>query len=200
VPTVPHVHIEEHAVGLTWIIDEPMARACHALVDDGRVWLVDPVDDLAVVDAVGLGEPTAVLQLLDRHNRDCAEVARRLGIPHLVVPDSVPDSPFEAIAAVRVPRWKETALWWPQRKALVVAETLGSNRMYTGGGQKLGMHLFLRPFAPSALRGMRPEHLLVGHGAGLHGPDVGDEIEAAYAGARRQLPHVLRGLPAAVRG
>jgi hypothetical protein len=197
---VPHVHVEEHALGLTWIVDEPMTRACHALVDDGRVWLVDPVDDLAVVDAVGLGEPTAVLQLLDRHNRDCAEVARRLGIPHLVVPDSVPDSPFEAIAALRVPRWKETALWWPQRKALVVAEMLGTNRMYTGGGQKLGMHLFLRPFAPSTLRGMRPEHLLVGHGAGLHGPDVGDEIEAAYAGARRQLPHVLRGLPAAVRG
>ncbi len=200
---VPHVHIEEHAVGLTWIIDEPMARACHALVDDGRVWLVDPVDDLAVVDAVGLGEPTAVLQLLDRHERDCSEVAKRLGIPHLVVPDSVPDSPFAAIPAVRVPHWKETALWWPRRKALVVAELLGTNRMYTGGGDdgmKLGMHLFLRPFAPGSLRGFRPEHLLVGHGAGLHGPDVGDQIEAAYAGARRQLPHVLRGLPAALRG
>ena len=44
-----------------------------------------------------LGEPAGVVQLLDRHNRDCAAVAAELGVPHLVVPDAVPDSPFEAI-------------------------------------------------------------------------------------------------------
>ena len=57
-----------------------------------------------------------MLQLLDRHNRDCAEVAQRLGVPHLKVPDAVPGSPFEAIPALRVPGWKETALWWPSGK------------------------------------------------------------------------------------
>ncbi len=200
---MPRIETDEHPLGLTWIVTEPMARTFHALADGGRVWLVDPLDVPELEQADGLGEPVAVLQLLDRHNRDCAAVAARLGIPHLKVPDAVPDSPFEAIAVVRVPGWKETALWWPDRSTLVVAELLGTNRMYTGGGDnapKLGMHLFLRPFAPGALRGMRPEHLLVGHGAGLHGPDVGDQIEAAYAAARRQIPHVLRGLPSAVRG
>ncbi|MFN8163775.1 MAG: hypothetical protein U0R26_08065 [Solirubrobacterales bacterium] len=177
-----------------------MQRACHALVDDGRVWLVDPVDDPAVPVAAALGEPAGVLQLLDRHNRDCAEIAERLGVPHLKVPDEVPDSPFEAIAVVRVPGWRETALWWPERSGLVVAELLGTNRMYTAGRQPVGMHLFLRPFAPGALRGMRPQHLLVGHGPGVHGPEVAGFIEAAHAGARRELPHVLRSLPSALRG
>ncbi len=194
------IETEEHAVGLTWIVAEPMARTFHALADEGRVWLVDPLEVPELEQAEGLGAPAAVLQLLDRHNRDCAAVATRLGVPHLKVPDAVPDSPFEAIAPVRVPGWKETALWWPGRSTLVVAELLGTNRMHTAGRAPLGMHLFLRPFAPGALRGMRPEHLLVGHGRGRHGPEVGAEIEAAYAGARRELPHVLRALPGAIRG
>ncbi|MFN8217596.1 MAG: hypothetical protein U0R71_13470 [Solirubrobacterales bacterium] len=197
---MPRATVEEHPLGLTWIVEEPMRRACHALVEDGRVWVVDPVECEGAPDLAAIGEPAGVLQLLDRHNRDCAAVAARLGVPHLVVPDSVPGSPFEAIAAVRGPKWKETALWWPARSALVVAELLGTNRMYTGGRAPLGMHLFLRPFVPGALRGLRPEHLLVGHGAPLHGPGVGDQIEAAYAGARRGIPAVLVGLPGALRG
>jgi hypothetical protein len=196
---MPTVSVEEHPLGLTWIVEEPMQRAFHALLDDRRVWLVDPIDD-PVLDLSAVGEPAGVLQLLDRHNRDCAAIATRLGVPHLKVPDSVPGSPFTAIAALRVPGWKETALWWPQRSALVVAEALGTNRMYTAGRQAVGMHLFLRPFPPGSLRGMKPEHLLVGHGPGRHGPQVGDEIEAAYADARRRLPQVLRALPSALRG
>jgi hypothetical protein len=192
--------VEEHALGLTWVVEEPMRRASHALVADNRVWIVDPVECEGAPELAALGEPAAVLQLLDRHNRDCAAVASRLGVPHLNVPDSVPDSPFEAIAAVRVPKWQETALWWPARSALVVAEVLGTNEMYTGGRAPLGMHLFLRPFVPGALRGYRPEHLLCGHGAPRHGPAVGDEIEAAYRNARRGIPGVLRALPGAVRG
>lgn len=196
---MPRATVEEHPLGLTWVVEEPMRRASHALVDAGRVWIVDPVEAEGAPDLAALGEPAAVLQLLDRHNRDCAAVAARLGVPHLVVPDTVPDSPFETIAAVRAPRWKETALSWPARSGLVVAEVLGTNRMYTGGRAPLGMHLFLRPFVPSALRGRRPEHLLVGHGAPLHGPEVGDLIEAAHADARRGIPGVLRGLPSALR-
>jgi len=197
---MPEIAVEEHALGLTWVVEEPMERAFHALVDDGRVWLVDPLDGPEMAAAENLGKPAAVLQLLDRHNRDCAAIAARLGVPHLRVPDSIPDSPFEAIAAVRVPRWQETALWWPAKEALVVAEVLAANAMHTGGEQRVGMHLFLRPWPPQSLRGYEPEHLLLGHGHGVHGPEAATAVETAYARARRDLPRVLRGLPGTVRG
>lgn len=197
---MPRIEVEEHPLGLTWVVAESMERAFHALVDDGRVWLVDPLDGPEIEDAVALGEPAGVLQLLDRHNRDCAEIAARLGVPHLKVPDAVPDSPFEAIAAVRLPGWKETALWWPARKALIVAEVLAANPMHTGGEQPVGIHLFLRAWPPGSLRGYQPEHLLLGHGKSVHGTTAADAVETAYARTRRDLPRVLWGLPGVVRG
>ncbi len=192
--------VDESPLGLTWVIDEWMRRASHALVDEGKVWLIDPVyvDDV-VERAAGLGEPVAVLQLLDRHNRDCAAVASRLGIPHLEVPDTVADSPFEAIAVVRVPGWKETALWWPQQRALVVAEVVGANSLYNGGAGGVGMHIMLRPRPPGSLRGIRAEHLLLGHGAPEHGESAAADLEHAYAGARRNLPRALLNLPRVAR-
>jgi hypothetical protein len=64
-----------------------MRRASHALAQDGDVWLVDPVD-VAGLDALlaPLGTVRGVLQLLDRHARDCAALARRHGAPHIVTP------------------------------------------------------------------------------------------------------------------
>jgi hypothetical protein len=192
---------DEYEFGLTWVLDEFMERASHALVDDGRLWLVDPVAvDEALERALALGTPAGVLQLLDRHNRDCAALAAELGVPHLRVPDELPGTPFEAIPAVRVPRWRETALWWPARRALVVAEVIGTNEYYTGGRPgRAGMHVLLRPAAPGRLRGYEPEHLLLGHGAGLHGGEAAVELERAHARARRDLPRVLAKLPSAMR-
>jgi len=90
------------AAGFSWIADEPATRTSHALASGGGVWLVDPVrHEPALARARELGEPRAVIQLLDRHNRDCAAIAEELGIPHLVVPDVVRDSPFAAIALTR---------------------------------------------------------------------------------------------------
>ena len=104
--------LEEHSFGLSWLMDEGAQRTSHALRAGGRVWLVDPVDH---PDAMGLvtalGAPAAVVQLIDRHNRDCAAIAERLGVPHLKVPDAVPDSPFETIAVLRLRPWQERALW-----------------------------------------------------------------------------------------
>src|SRR5664280_3613093 len=74
--------VEESPLGLTWTVREPASRTSHALVDAGRVWLIDPTWDAPVFERVAaLGEPAAVIQLLDRHNRDCATIAARLGIP-----------------------------------------------------------------------------------------------------------------------
>jgi hypothetical protein len=187
--------IHRHDLGLSWVMDDAMERACHALRDDdGRVWLIDPArDEEALAAAAALGPPAGVLQLLDRHNRDCADLAERLGVPHLNVPDEAP--PFEAIPVVRIPGWKETALWWPARKALIVAEVVGSNDYYTGGVGLVGMHPVLRPLPPGGVRGYEPEHLLMGHGAGVHGPDTAAELERAHARARHDLPRVLLKLP-----
>ena len=108
------------AAGFSWIVEEPATRTSHALAADGDVWLVDPVrHQPALVRAGELGVPRAVLQLLDRHNRDCAAIAAELNVSHLVVPDAVPDSPFELVTVKRSKRWRESALWWPATRTLV---------------------------------------------------------------------------------
>ena len=195
------VELLRHDLGLSWVVSEPLARASHALLDGGRVWFVDPVDDpVAVEAAAALGEPAAVLQLLDRHGRDGAALAERFGVPLLRVPDAVPGSPWQVVpSGVWIPRWSEVALWWPERKALVVAEVLGTSAHYTLGAGAVGIHPLLRARPPGRLRSYPAEHLLVGHGAPLHGPGVADAIERAYARSRRDLPRMLVTLPRMVR-
>jgi hypothetical protein len=191
---------DETELGFSWIVNEPKTRTSHALVDDGRVWLVDPVDwPEAIERACDLGQPAAVLQLLDRHNRDCAAIAEPLGVPHLRVPAAVPDSPFEVVSVKRWRRWHEVALWWPERRALVVAEALGTNRYFTGGLGAVGVHLLLRLTPPKMLARFEPRHLLVGHGEGLHGAEASAALGTALQRSRRDLPRVLLSLPRAAR-
>jgi hypothetical protein len=197
---MPLRDIQEHPLGLSWVVEEPMARASHALVHDGRVWFIDPVDDGPAVErAAALGTPTAVLQLLDRHGRDCEAVATRLGIDLHVVPHQLPDAPFEVIELVDNRLWREVALWWPQRNALVVPESVGTSRMFTGDHGDVGVHIGLRLLPPRKLAGYAPEHLLVGHGPPLHGDDTGIALRSALHRSRRDLPRVLVKLPTALR-
>jgi hypothetical protein len=187
--------------GFSWLVEEAMTRTSHALATDERVWLVDPVDWPEAVERAGaLGEPAGVLQLLDRHNRDCAEIAERLGVPLHVTPDELPDSPFECIPIMRRKRWQERALWWPETRTLVVADALGTNAFYTGGKAPVGVHLLLRLKPPAQLGVYRPDHLLTGHGEGLHGMGTADAISSALAESRRRLPGVLVRIPFTGRG
>jgi hypothetical protein len=189
---------ERGAHGFSWLVEEPMTRTSHALAADGSVWLVDPVRfEPALERARELGRPVAVLQLLDRHNRDCAPLARELGVPHVVVPDVVPGSPFVAIPLRSTKRWRETALWWPAERTLVVAEAIGTNRFFTGGRDTAGVHLLLRASPPrDALRTFEPDHLLVGHGDGLHGAAATEGLRHALDEARTGLPRLLLRTPA----
>ena len=188
------------ARGFSWIVGEPATRTSHALAADGRVWLVDPVrHEPALERARGLGQPAGVLQLLDRHNRDCAAVAAELEVPHLLVPDTVPDSPFETIPVRHTRRWHEVALWWRAERTLVVAEAVGTNRFFRSGDDPVGVHLLLRLSPPrQALASHEPEHLLVGHGEGLHGPSAATALRHALDDARRGLPSIALRLPALV--
>jgi hypothetical protein len=193
--------LSEFALGVSWEIEEATMRTSHAVVADGRVWLIDPVDQSEAMERVAaLGEPAAVVQLLDRHNRDCARIAERLDVPHLKVPDDVPDSPFEAIAVLRMPRWRESALWWKARNLLLVAEAIGSGPVFTTGHGAAGMHPMLRPLPPGALRGYAPEHLLLGHGAPVHGAAARGAIEFAYAHARKDILRMPLAIAKALRG
>jgi hypothetical protein len=193
--------IEEHELGLSWVIEEPMARASHALVDQGRVWFIDPVDDGPAVErAAALGRPAGVLQLLDRHKRDSRKVADRLGIDLHVVPHELPETPFEVLELVDNRLWREVSLWWPARNALVVPESVGTSRMFTADHGDVGVHIGLRLLPPRMLAGYAPEHLLVGHGPPLHGENTGVALRAAVDHSRRDLPRALVKLPSAMRG
>jgi hypothetical protein len=187
------------ADGFGWIADEPMTRASHALALEGRVWLVDPLDwHPAIERARELGEPAGVIQLLDRHDRDCAALAERLGVPHLVAPDDVPSTPFECVSVVRRKRWQERALWWPATGTLVVADALGTNRFYTAGKRAVGVHLLLRLTPPKSLGRYDSKRLLVGHGEAIRS-DARSAIREALRTSRRDLPGVLVRLPFADR-
>ena len=196
------VEIHEHDAGLTWVVTgEAMARASHALADDGRVWLVDPVDDGAALQrAAGLGEIVGVLQLLDRHERAGAAIAARFGVGVARLPSAVPGSPFEAFPIVDVPGWREVGLWWPQRRTLVVPEAVGTAPYCAVGSGRLGVHPLLRAFGVGRLRVWQPELVLVGHGPPLSGPDASGELGGALDHSRSDLPRLLAALPRIIRG
>ena len=187
---------ERGPLGFSWISEERATRTSHALAVDGKMWVVDALDwPEAIERARRLGEPAGVIQLLDRHNRDCAALAERLEVPHVLVPDEVAGSPFAFVRVKRSKRWQESALWWPAERTLLVAEALGTNRFFTGGNAPLGVHILLRLAPPRMLAGFEPEHLLVGHGEGLSGPGTERAIDQALRTSRRGLPGVLAHLP-----
>jgi hypothetical protein len=182
--------------GFGWIVEGSMTRTSHVLAAEGKVWLVDAVDWPDAVDrALTLGEPAGVLQLLDRHNRDCAAIAARLGVSHVVAPDELPGSPFEFVPVMRRKRWQESALWWPETRTLVVAEALGTNRFNTARKAPIAVHLLLRLTPPRVLATFQPVRVLVGHGEGLHGPETVQAVRDALRTSRRGLPGALVRLP-----
>jgi hypothetical protein len=192
--------LHEHELGLTWVSADPLERTAHALADAGRVWLIDPTEDAAALArAAALGEPAAVVQLFDRHARDGAAVARRLGVPFLRIPDTVPDSPFQVVEALSFPGWRETALWWPERRGLVVAEVVGTAPHYAVGDGEVGIHPMLRLHPPGRLRGYRPQHLLVGHGPPVHGDAATAGLDEAYASSLRDVPRMFAAAPTLAR-
>jgi hypothetical protein len=194
---------DEQDFGFGWIDEQdPIRRTSHALVVDG-VWLIDPVAwPDAEQRARESGRPRGVLQLLDRHNRDCGAVAERLGVPLQVTPfDGVDGAPFDVIPVVRRKRWQEVALWFPAERILAVGDALGTADYYRAGDEPVAVHPLLRLAPPrKALAGLEPLHVLCGHGQGGHGEGVPAAVREALATARRRLPQAwLGGLRAAAQ-
>ena len=157
------------------------------------MWLTDAVAwDVAERRVAAAGEPRGVIQLLDRHGRDCAAVARSIGVPHHVVPVGNV-GPFDAIPLVQRRWWRESALWWPAARVLVVADALGTIGYFTAGDEPLGVHPLLRLTPPRALAGLDPLHVLCGHGEGVHGEPAAPALREALGTARRRLPRAWLG-------
>jgi hypothetical protein len=175
--------------GFGWFVEgDRLRRTSHALVADGGVWLVDPIDAPEALErARSLGELRAVLTLLDRHERDAPALAARLGLPHHAVPERLEGAPFEFLPVLRTRWWKEVALWWPQERVLACADALGTVSYFRGGAEPIGVHPFLRLWPPRSLRRVFPEHILTGHGAGVH-ENAAHALHEALRTARRRLP------------
>jgi hypothetical protein len=188
-------------IGFGWIAATPsfMQRTSHAIHSGGGVWFTDPVYDTAMLErACALGPPAGVVQQVDRHPRDCARIADELGVPLYVLPARAPDgAPFEVrpVVVSRVARWHEIALWFPAERLLCVGEAVGGAPYFCAPGQSLGPHPLLRlAHPPRRLVGVPAEHVVCGHGAGLHGPDAGDRLADAIRSSRNRTPRWLLGL------
>lgn len=184
----------EFDAGFTWVVDEQMQRASHALSIDGRVWLIDPVAwEPALERARELGEPAGVVQLLDRHRRDCAATAARFGVELHVLPEALPGTPLEPQRLVNRSWWREVVLWWPGQELLVVPEAVGTAG-YFALGRPLGVHPMLRLTPPFSLRQYTPRAILVGHGPSLH-EGAAAALEQALQHARSDVPRAIAKLP-----
>jgi hypothetical protein len=201
--------------GTGWIAypDETMQRASHALVandDSGEadVWLVDPVDvpdlDSLLAD---LGTVRGVVLLLDRHRRDGAAIANRhdvsvwlprffdgvaedLDAPVERFRHDLADSGFTVHEVVDNRFWQEAFLHDRDRGILVVPEAVGTSDYFLAGDERLGVHPVLRLKPPSGLSRLEPEHVLVGHGDGVH-EDATAALEDAIRGSQSRTPALV---------
>lgn len=189
--------------GVGWIAypDETMRRASHAVVGEGGVWVIDPVDTGGVDDLLDEhGEVAGVVVLLDRHKRDAAAVANRhdvavhvpawmsgvegdLEAPVETFTDSI--GGFDAERLIDNPFWQEAVLY--DGETLVVPEALGTSSYFRASGETVGVHPMLRMLPPRSLRKYDPERLLVGHGEGVF-DDVGTAIDDAISKSRIKTP------------
>jgi hypothetical protein len=183
--------VDDTGFAIGWIAPEPrfMQRTAHAFAAAGRVWVIDPIEGDGVLERVAeLGDPAGVVQLLDRHGRDCAAVARELGVPHYTVPEAAPaGAPFEIVPVLRRRRWHEVALWIPEHRTLVCADALGTAPYYRARSERIAVSPLLRIRPPRVFLRYEAEHVLVGHGEGVH-DDAQAAVRDAIANALRRLP------------
>jgi hypothetical protein len=192
--------------GVGWIAhpNETMLRASHALATDEGVWVIDPVDASGIDDLLAeFGDVAGVVVLLNRHYRDADEIARRHDVP-VYVPSwfdrvsemaaplrrfdtELPGTNYRVLNVADSFGWEEAALYDEDDGTLVVAESVGNAPYFTTPGERLGVHPMMRLTPPSALRGLRPERVVVGHGRGAL-DDAANALADALDGSRRRTP------------
>lgn len=201
--------VAEFDEGFSWIAfpEEDMQRASHALVSDGEVWLIDPVDAPDLDDWIEeVGELAGVVVLLDRHTRDAAAIANRHGssvylpeafagarrkvdAPIETFGGTLADSGYRAFTVLDTPVWTEVGLYNDDTGTLVVAESVGTADYFRAPGERLGVHPARRLVPPAPLKGFLPERVLVGHGEPLV-EDAPAALREALSGSRRNTPQL----------
>ena len=206
-PATDYREIDRRENGVGWIAypEETMQRASHAFAVDGDVYVCDPVDVAGLDDLLAeFGDVAGVVILLDRHKRDSAAVANRHDVP-VYVPEWMDgvvedvDAPTERVhlelddTGVGVHKlvdnrfWQEAALYVEERDELIVPESVGTADYFRAGSERLGVHPMLRLKPPTELTRFSPEHVMVGHGAGIH-EDASSALSDAVSGARMRTP------------
>jgi hypothetical protein len=173
---------------------DPMSRASSAIVLGAGTVLVDPVEaDGLDAELSSLPAVIGVVTLLDRHQRDAAAIAERLGVPRLTPTalggDGLALGGVQERTVTTRRGWHEALMWLPDRRLLVCTETLGTAGFdLARRGDPLGMHPFARPFPPrAAFRDIDPAVIAVGHGSPLT-VDAGAAMRRVLGRARLQLP------------
>ena len=185
---------DEFEGGFGWTEPGFLQRTSHALEVGGAVLVFDPVDLPGIDERIrALGEPEAVVQLLDRHERDSAALATRLGVPHLRMELGASASRGRLMPIVSNRFWQEVAFWEPKGRVLVAADALGTVGYFTAPGEAIGVHPVLRLRPPRFLADLTPRHVLCGHGEGIHGDEAALRLEEALTTARRRIPRWLAG-------
>lgn len=211
--------VERWEGGLTWMAhpDEGMRRASHALVVGDEVWLVDPLDaDGLTEELAALGDVAGVVVLTDSHGRHADRLADRHDVSVHVpgcfdAPERAFDAPVEpfedALAATGFELvwekdgsgWKEGALYHPDRRTLVVPDTLMTCLFSSAEGRLELFPLFRWSPPRAALGSLDVDRVLVGHGEPVV-ENAQDALESAFAVSRRQVPSaVARSIPTFVR-
>lgn len=205
----------DHGVGWIAYPDERMQRASHALATDDGVWVIDPVDVDGLDDLLAeYGSVEGVVILLDRHKRDCAEVANRHGVS-VWVPEFMDgvveelDAPVERFRhdladtgyalheIVNNRFWQEGLLYNRANGVLVVPESVGTTSYFRTKSEQLGVHPMMRLTPPRYLSRLEPTHIRVGHGEGVH-EDAAQKLQDAISNSRTHTPALavknIRGL------
>lgn len=199
--------------GLTWMAhpDERMQRASHALTVDEDVWLFDPLDangldeELASLGAVG-----GVVLLSSRHRRHAERIAHRYDVS-IHVPawfDVDVDAPVEPFTheldgtglevVWRVDGFlQEGALYDPDRKTLLVGDSLMTNTLLCGEEGRLEITLPILRLRPPRvdLGSLEVERVLVSHGTPIF-EDAHRSLEQALTMQHRgRFAAILWNLP-----
>ncbi|MFC5972547.1 hypothetical protein ACFPYI_14500 [Halomarina salina] len=196
--------------GVGWLAhpEETGRRTSHAFVDDGDVWVVDPLDAPGLDDLLAeYGEVAGVAVLSGFHARDADAFARRHDVPVSLPPKmgrvadrlDAPtrrlrngDGGFTFRQTTPLPGWHETVAYREGDGTLYAPDSLGTTAWATVDEERLGVYLLARPVPPRALfEGYDPDRVLVGHGEGVF-EDATEALDDALAGARRRFPRALR--------